>query len=390
MNPDPLPASPSAKPRYELLDGLRGVAAVLVIWYHFFEGFATSPTDQMMNHGYLAVDFFFVLSGFVIGYAYDDRWRRGMTAGRFMLRRVIRLHPMVILAVLLGAVSYIIQGSVRWDGTPMPMSMLVLSLVLGLFLIPVIPGTGADVRGNGEMFPLNGPSWSLFFEYIGSILYAIVLHRLSSRALRVVVVLSGIGLAACALGNMSGYYHTGMGWSLADWGFVGGFMRLSFSFSAGLLISRGFRPRRIRGTFWICAAAIALVMACPYVGGPEASLLNGIYDTVCTLLIFPLLVYIGACGTTTDAFSTRTCNFLGEISYPVYIIHYPVMYMFYAWVWAHGYTFGEVWPVCALLFPGIILLAWAALRLYDTPVRRYLSRRLIQRQPSSSASTAKA
>ena len=390
MNPDPLPASPSAKPRYELLDGLRGVAAVLVIWYHFFEGFATSPTDQMMNHGYLAVDFFFVLSGFVIGYAYDDRWRRGMTAGRFMLRRVIRLHPMVILAVLLGAVSYIIQGSVRWDGTPMPMSMLVLSLVLGLFLIPVIPGTGADVRGNGEMFPLNGPSWSLFFEYIGSILYAIVLHRLSSRALRVVVVLSGIGLAACALGNMSGYYHTGMGWSLADWGFVGGFMRLSFSFSAGLLISRGFRPRRIRGAFWICAAAIALVMACPYVGGPEASLLNGIYDTVCTLLIFPVLVYIGACGTTTDAFSTRTCNFLGEISYPVYIIHYPVMYMFYAWVWAHGYTFGEVWPVCALLFPGIILLAWTAQRLYDAPVRRYLSRRLLQQQPSSSASTAKA
>lgn len=390
MNPDPLPASPSAKPRYELLDGLRGVAAVLVIWYHFFEGFATSPTDQMMNHGYLAVDFFFVLSGFVIGYAYDDCWRRGMTAGRFMLRRVIRLHPMVILAVLLGAVSYLIQGSMRWDGTPMPMSMLVLSLVLGLFLIPVIPGTGADVRGNGEMFPLNGPSWSLFFEYIGSILYAIVLHRLSSRALRVVVVLSGIGLAACALGNMSGYYHTGMGWSLADWGFVGGFMRLSFSFSAGLLISRGFRPRRIRGAFWICAAAIALVMACPYVGGPEASLLNGIYDTVCTLLIFPVLVYIGACGTTTDAFSTRTCNFLGEISYPVYIIHYPVMYMFYAWVWAHGYTFGEVWPVCALLFPGIILLAWTALRLYDAPVRRYLSRRLLQQQPSSSASTAKA
>ena len=77
----------AAKPRYELLDGLRGVAAVLVIWYHFFEGFATSPTDQMMNHGYLAVDFFYVLSGFVIGYAYDGRWAKGMTTGRFMLRR---------------------------------------------------------------------------------------------------------------------------------------------------------------------------------------------------------------------------------------------------------------------------------------------------------------
>ena len=160
-------ASPlsDSRPRYELLDGLRGIAAFVVIWYHFGEGFATSPVDQMINHGYLAVDFFFVLSGFVLGYAYDNRWKNGsMTAGRFMLRRVIRLHPMVILSVILGAVAYLIQGSVQWDGTPVPLTTLLLALFLGLFLIPVIPGIDADVRGNGEMFPLNGPSWSLFFE----------------------------------------------------------------------------------------------------------------------------------------------------------------------------------------------------------------------------------
>ena len=171
----------SIKPRYEILDGLRGVAAVLVIWYHFFEGFATSAVDQMMNHGYLAVDFFFVLSGFVVGYAYDDRWKRGMTAGRFMLRRLIRLHPMVILSVILGAIAFIIQGSVQWDGTPVSLHHVIIALVLGLFLIPAFPGVGYEVRGNGEMFPLNGPSWSLFFEYIGSILYAIWLHRLSAK-----------------------------------------------------------------------------------------------------------------------------------------------------------------------------------------------------------------
>ncbi len=376
MTSDTQSAIITVKPRYELLDGLRGIAAVLVIWYHFFEAFATSPTDQMMNHGYLAVDFFFVLSGFVLGYAYDDRWKKDMTASQFMLRRVIRLHPMVILAVVLGAVAYLIQGSVRWDGTPMPASMLAVALILGMLLIPIVPGTDADVRGNGEMFPLNGPSWSLFFEYIGSILYAVVLHRLSTRTLRTVVVISGIGLAACTLGNLSGAYHTGMGWTLAGWGFVGGFLRLSFSFSIGLLLSRNFRPRRIRGAFWICAAVMALLMACPYVGGPEPSVLNGIYDTMCTLMIFPTLVYIGACGTTTDAFSTRTCNFLGEISYPVYIIHYPVMYLFYAWIWAHDYTFGEVWHICTALFAGIILMAWAALGLYDIPVRRYLARKL--------------
>ena len=155
-----------------------------------------------MNHGYLAVDFFYVLSGFVIGYAYDDRWRDGgMTAGRFMLRRVIRLQPMVVLSVVLGLVAFLVQGSVRWDGSAVPVGMVLLSLLMGLFLIPVFPGMGADVRGNGEMFPLNGPSWSLFFEYIGSILYAVVLHRLSRKALACVTAVSGAGLAIMAVGD---------------------------------------------------------------------------------------------------------------------------------------------------------------------------------------------
>lgn len=366
-------------PRYDILDGLRGVAAFLVIWYHFFEGFATSPTDQMMNHGYLAVDFFFVLSGFVLGYAYDRRFSQGrMTASGFMLRRVIRLHPMVVLSVVLGAVAYLIQGSVRWDGTPVELSKVIVALVLGLFLIPVYPGAGADVRGNGEMFPLNGPSWSLFFEYIGSLLYAVVLHRLGRKALTWVVVLSGVGLAACAVGNMSGAYHIGVGWSMAGYGWVGGLFRLTFSFGAGLLLQRCFRPRRIKAAFWICSALIALMMAMPYVGGPDANVCNAVYDLFCTLLMFPLIVYIGACGVTTDKFSTSVCEFLGRLSYPIYIVHYPVMYLFYAWVWAHGYTFGQVWQVCAALFGGIILLAWLACRFYDEPVRKYLSNKLIK------------
>ncbi len=376
MNVSTSPAI-QAKPRYELLDGLRGVAAFLVILYHFGEGFATSPVDQMMNHGYLAVDFFFVLSGFVIGYAYDGRWSRGMTAGRFMLRRVIRLHPMVVLSVMLGAVAYLLQGSVRWDGTPVPLPHLLLALLLGLFLIPVLPGMSAEGRGNGEMVPLNGPSWSLFFEYIGSILYAIVLHRLSKKALAAVTALSGIGLAAVILGNVSGAYHVGVGWSAGGLGFLGGFLRLSFSFSAGLLMSRCFRKTNIRGAFWICAAAIALILSCPYVTTDgNVSVLNGVYDCVCTLFLFPAIVYVGACGATSDRFSTNTCEFLGQLSYPVYIIHYPVMYLFYAWVWNNGITLGEALPICAALFVGIIFMAWLALRFYDTPLRRYLSARL--------------
>jgi len=151
-----------SKPHYRILDGLRGVAALMVIWYHLFEAFATSPVDQQFNHGYLAVDFFFILSGFVIGYAYDDRWGK-MTGKDFFRRRLIRLQPMVIMGALLGTITFLIAGSEMWDGTKVPLTMIMLALLLHLFLIPALPGAGAEVRGNGEMFPLNGPSWSLFF-----------------------------------------------------------------------------------------------------------------------------------------------------------------------------------------------------------------------------------
>lgn len=145
-----------------------------------------SPLDQKFNHGYLAVDFFFILSGFVVGYAYDDRWagRRaggGMRMRDFLKRRIVRLHPMVVLGSVLGAVTFLIQGSVQWDGTHVPFGMVMLAMLLGMFLIPSYPGAPYEVRGNNEMYPLNGPSWSLFFEYIGNILYALVLRRLHTR-----------------------------------------------------------------------------------------------------------------------------------------------------------------------------------------------------------------
>ena len=121
-----------SKPHYELLDGLRGVAALVVIWYHIFEAFATSPVDQQVNHGYLAVDFFFILSGFVIGYAYDDRWKTSLTTKSFFKRRLIRLHPMVVMGVVLGVVAYCIQGCVRWDGTHVATSMIMLAMLVAI------------------------------------------------------------------------------------------------------------------------------------------------------------------------------------------------------------------------------------------------------------------
>lgn len=367
------------KPHYDLLDGLRGVAAVLVIWYHVFEAFATSPIDQRFNHGYLAVDFFFILSGFVIGYAYDDRWKV-MKTKDFFKRRLIRLHPMVVLGVVLGAITFCIQGSEKWDGTPVSMSMVMLAMLMGLFLIPAVPGTGPEVRGNGEMYPLNGPSWSLFFEYIGNILYALFLRRLSTKALAVLVTLSGIGLASYAIFNFSGYGHLGVGWSMGGHNLIGGFLRLLFSFSIGLLMSRVFKPVKIKGAFWICSLVLAVLFSIPYIGDGESPWMNGIYDSVCTIVIFPLLVYLGASGKTTDKKSAGICKFLGDISYPLYIVHYPFMYLFYAWVWRETLTFSQAWPMALLVFFGSILFAYLCLKLYDEPIRKWLSKKFLTKK----------
>ena len=373
-----------SKPHYAILDGLRGVAALVVIWYHVFEGFATSPLDQKFNHGYLAVDFFFILSGFVVGYAYDDRWRKrpgnasgvcgGMGIKDFLKRRLVRLHPMVMLGSVLGAVTFLIQGSVQWDGTHVPFGAVMIAMLLGMFLIPACPGAPYEVRGNNEMYPLNGPSWSLFFEYIGNILYALVLRRLSTRWLAVVVAVSGLGLAGYAVGGLSGFGHLGVGWSLTDLNLPGGFLRLMFSFGVGLLMSRGFRPWKVRGAFWICSAAVILLLSAPRIGGEANMWLNGLYEAVCVICIFPLLVYIGASGRLSGPVSGRVCKFLGDISYPVYMIHYPFMYLFYSWTFT-GVPFSEAWLWAVTVFLGSIVLAYIVLKVYDEPLRRWLGRK---------------
>ena len=366
-----------SKPHYELLDGLRGVAALVVMWYHVFEGFATSPIDQGFNHGYLAVDFFFILSGFVIGYAYDDRWKGSLTTKEFFKRRLIRLHPMVIMGVVLGAITYFVQGSERWDGTHVATSVVMLAMLLNLFLIPAVPGTAVDVRGNNEMYPLNGPNWSLFFEYIGNILYALFIRKLSTRWLAVLVALAGIGLASYAIGNGSGYGHLGVGWSLSGTNFPGGMLRLLFAFSAGLLMSRVFKPVHIRGAFWLCSLGVIVLLCMPHVGGADRLWLNGLYDSVCVILIFPLLVWLGASGKVTDNGTSRICKFCGDISYPVYVVHYPFMYLFYAWLWGgeEKIPFSQAWPAALLVFFGSIALTYLILKVYDEPVRRWLARR---------------
>lgn len=367
------------KPHYELLDGLRGVAALIVVCYHVFEGFAFSsgsPVIFGINHGYLAVDFFFILSGFVIGYAYDDRWGKTLTLRNFFKRRLIRLHPLVILGAVIGVISFTLQGSVQWDGTHIATSAVMWALLMAMFMLPATPGCGYEVRGNGEMFPLNGPSWSLFFEYIGNILYALVLRRLSTKALFALVCALGLSLVAFACLDVSTYGSIGVGWTLDTVNFLGGSLRMLFPFSTGLLLSRVFKPFNVRGAFWICTFVLVVLFNVPFISGSEPICMNGLFESFCILIVFPVLIMLGASGRTTDAFSTRVCKTLGDLSFPLYIVHYPVMYYFYAWMMKTGrYTLADTWPIALCVVLGNVILAWVCLKCYDEPVRRWLTKK---------------
>src|SRR5471030_286015 len=152
-----------SKSHYQILDGLRGVASILVVIFHVLETFSGGNRfKQIINHGYLAVDFFFLLSGFVVAYAYDDRWGK-MTQWDFYKRRLIRLQPMVIMGSIIGAIFFYFQAG---DAFPLiahtPVWKMLLVMLVGCTLIPLLPSM--DIRGWQEMHPLDGPAWSLFLS----------------------------------------------------------------------------------------------------------------------------------------------------------------------------------------------------------------------------------
>ena len=370
------------KPHYELLDGLRGVAAILVLFYHIFEGFSFAEVTngdgdgiiRVLNHGHIAVDFFFILSGFVISYAYDDRWKK-MSTWQFFKRRLIRLHPMLVMGAIIGTMAFAFVGFEKWDGTTAPMGWVMTAMLLTIFMIPAVPGVPYEVRGNGEMFPLNGPAWSLFFEYIGNILYALIIRRLSTKMLAILTVIMGCLHAWFFVGNISGYDMVGVGWTIDEVNFWGGLVRMLFPFTMGMLLARTFKPRKIKGAFWICSIMLIALFSVPYIPSEGNISINSLYEVVCIATIFPFIVWVGACGISSGK-TAKINRQLGDISYPLYIVHYPIMYIFYAWlIEKKYYTLQDCWEVALLVVVSSILLAFICLKLYDEPVRRWLTRK---------------
>ena len=377
----------SSKPRFEILDGLRGVAAIIVVAFHLFETYSSSPRDQILNHGYLAVDFFFVLSGFVIGYAYDDRWHR-MTTWDFFKRRLIRLQPMVVLGTLIGAFWFYFGAAPGFELVMQtPWWKLFLIMILGCIMFPTPPSM--DIRGWQEINSLNGAQWSLMWEYVANILYALLVRRFGKVLLTVFIVLSAfltidlaLNLDVTGLLTLREYAKYTMigGFGLTPDQIYIGICRLLYPFFGGLLLYRMSKWRiniKSGGMTW-CSLAVAATLVIPCIGDETHQWMNGVYCAFVILLVYPAIVAAGAGSELKGTHTTAICKFLGEISYPLYITHYPMIYVQMNWATQHADApLGtHIW-VAVSIFIASIAIAYASVKVYDIPVRKWLSQKFL-------------
>ncbi|WP_312074788.1 acyltransferase [Chryseobacterium sp.] len=368
------------KPHYEILDGLRGVAAIMVVFFHVFEVFSNGDhTKQIINHGYLAVDFFFMLSGFVISYAYDNRWNT-MTLKDFFIRRLVRLQPMIVIGSLVGAALFYFQHSpdLGWGRiAEVPVWKLIVVMLIGMTIFPV--GKSLDIRGWGEMHPLNGPGWSLFFEYIANIVYALILRRLSTAILVILTVIAAGFTINLAFTNPNGDIIGG--WSIDNPVQLKiGFTRLAFPFLAGIVLAKTLKLKFTAKSFLTTSVLLILILAIPRIGGKSDHWQNALYECFTLFIVFPFIIWLGAGGKVVGEKANKFCKFLGDISYPIYITHFPIVYVFYAWVVNGKNSMEDSWLQGLLTVIVSIAFAYASMRLYDIPVRKWLTKMLITKR----------
>lgn len=349
-----------SKQHFEILDGLRGIAALAIVIFHFMEWIYPDVSKNFIGHGFLAVDFFFCLSGFVIGYAYDDRIGK-MGVLEFFKSRLIRLHPLVIFGSVLGLLALLFDPFRIVPANAPGIGELFLIFICSIFLIPF----PVMEERFFNLFSLNAPAWSLFWEYVANILYATILYRLGRRSLLLLIIPAAVALCMVSYqsGNLLG------GWSKDT--FWHGFIRISYSFLAGLLIFR--YNWIIKNRFGFIGLAL-LLSAAFLMPSPEW---NWLAETMIVLLYFPLLVSLGA-GTTLSPQLRGICVFSGRISYPLYMTHYAAIWIFGNYYTSRNPGGAELAFIVAGGTLVLIGVAYATMVLYDTPVRSYLSRRRLK------------
>ncbi|SFF99841.1 Peptidoglycan/LPS O-acetylase OafA/YrhL, contains acyltransferase and SGNH-hydrolase domains [Novosphingobium sp. CF614] len=322
---------------------MRGIAALAVALFHY--NISQAP------HGYVAVDFFFALSGFVLCRAYLPRWQDGMGTWAFLKQRVIRLYPLFLVGLLVTTLSAV-SNRYTGKGDIYSYEKIATSLPFNLLMLPS-PVTNT-------LFPFNVPAWSLFFELIANLGLVLVLFRLPRLALLALCLAAGWWYAPVVLENEGG--NLGAVWHQLDTSMV----RTTFSFTAGVLIARLPQPAS-RPAGWLgvaCLAAIAAMLLLDLPAIPPAH-----YDLVCAMVLAPLLVWIGA-RCEPPRFLAPVAWFLGEVSYALYAVHWALMEPLRYFKDDLGFN-----PVLmAFAYLGCcIALAWLCMRWIDVPVRAWLS-----------------
>ena len=351
--------------RYLLLDGMRGIAAIVVMIMHF--AWQVGLQEVIFPHAYLAVDFFFMLSGFVVAQAYEGRLASGsMGFLTFCKLRLIRLYPMILLGTLIGVAAALSLIGAGWLAAPPQWT-----LVAGLANLAVIPWVPSAADGSMKFgFPLNNPIWSLFWELLANAAAAvwIIRTRPGDRQMLILTMLCAAILIGFAL------THNGVARGDREW--AGGLVRVAYAFNCGMLLHR-MRDRLTMISFPMTFQLIALVaiLACPMI--PHV---NALYDIGIVLVVFPLII-AAAWKAHPVGRMLPLCVALGEVSYPLYALHYPFVEFLKAGYQSHH------WPLAItlsiLLAIGLVatVASYVVAIWVDAPVRRWLHDRTARTRP---------
>lgn len=299
----------------------------------------------MSTRAYLAVDFFFCLSGFVIAFAYQDRLSGSMSFRSFLVTRLIRLYPTFLVGTLMGCVVYLLGAHTQPSE----------SLIVCLTSLALLPG---GLLFGREAFPTNNPSWSLFFELFANALYALM-KTLTLTVFAVFLLASALALIAISVA-CGGLNDIGFHGPLS---FVLGFVRVAFPFAAGVFIHRTGLAGKISLPAYIPISILMIVMLSPTDTG-------GYIDPLISICVFPCVVALGVGATLTSG--THFLAVLGKLSYPFYIIHQPIIRVLKN---IHALNpLSQISPValpivslCVALAASYVVVVW-----FDEPVRRTL------------------
>ncbi|MDB5460994.1 MAG: acyltransferase [Caulobacteraceae bacterium] len=341
------------------IDGLRGIAALLVVCRHIVPLHGGRLNFQS---SYLAVELFFLFSGFVIAHAYDRRFEAGLRFWEFVKVRLIRLWPLYFLGFAIAVLTVPaarLAGIKTWPLDP-------AVIIPGLFILPI------TVKfAGGLLYPFNNPSWTLFFELVANFAYALVVKHLTNRRLAVLLLVSAAALAWTAF-----HFHSlDVGYNRSH--FIGGFGRVFFSFFAGVAVYRyqAEHPCPVRISPWILMLVLVFLLTTTIPRGMDREL----YDTVCALVVFPLFAYL-ATAVEPGPRGQKLFVLGGGVSYALYLIHAPLGGALNQVFAIYGHPKGSV-ALGVAFIAGASLIAWLAEKYYDRPVRRWLTARTKPKAP---------